>query len=352
MNLKSTYSTVGVMAGSSMDGLDVIHVSFNESGGNWDFSIENGETISYDPELYDKLKESSSQDLREQELLDLEFGNWIGVKVGDFIRKHQVKVDSLSVHGHTVIHQPQNNLSWQLGSGAEIAKKTGITTITNFRSTDISLGGQGAPLVPMGDFQLFGEYDACLNLGGIANVSLKESKTAWDITPCNQLLNFYANQLGKEFDENGDLSRQGNLNNSFIKQMGEIDFFRAQMPKSLPNNFINVELLRQLNPKDGLRTITEFIAQQTASDLSNTIINKPKILVSGGGAHNHFLVERLIHHLPNWEVIIPSKPIVDFKEAIVFAFLGVLRERKETNILASVTGASKDSCSGVIHFAK
>lgn len=352
MNLKTTYSAIGVMAGSSMDGLDVIHIGFQENKGSWSFSIGNGETIQYDPEVYIKLKESSQQHIKKQRLLDVEFGNWIGTAVSKFIRQYNIKADLLAVHGHTVIHQPHNKISWQLGSGAEIAGKTEVTTITDFRNQDISLGGQGAPLVPMGDFHLFEEYDACLNLGGIANVSLRELQTAWDITPCNQILNFYAKQLGKEFDENGQLAREGDLYSDFIQQMEKISFFQTPAPKSLPNNFISVEVLKQLNPKDGLRTISEFIAKQTAEDLRNTYSKEQKILVTGGGAHNDFLIERLKHHLSNWEVIVPSKLLIDFKEAIVFAFLGVLRMRNERNVLASVTGASKDTSSGVIHFTK
>lgn len=350
--MKIGFSALGIMAGSSMDGLDIVHVELCQKDDRWTYTIGEGETIQYDPSIYYKLKKSASKVKSEQELLDLEFGDWIGEKAIKFIQKHNLNLDFISVHGHTVIHEPENNISWQLGAGNEIAKKNGITTITDFRSKDISLGGQGAPLVPIGDFKLFNEYDACLNLGGIANISLKESQTAWDITPCNQVLNYYANQLGRPFDENGELARQGKVDQEFLNQIQRNDFFKSPPPKSLPNQFLGDELLNQILPQNGLRSMTEFIAMQIASDLSKVIIRNSKMLITGGGAHNDFLIERIKYYLPNWQTSIPTKDLIDFKEAIVFAFLGALRLSDEINVLSSVTGATKDSSSGVIHFAK
>jgi anhydro-N-acetylmuramic acid kinase len=350
--MKSNYSTIGVMAGSSMDGLDIAQVVFCNDGSHWSFSLEQSRTIPYSDELLQMLASSPEMPKKEQEYVDFKFGEWIAAEVNRFIDSNKLSISSLSVHGHTVIHDPKKKISWQLGSGRVIAEKTGINTVTDFRSADVLLGGQGAPLVPLGDFILFNEYDACLNLGGIANVSLRSSKTAWDITPCNQVLNFYANQLGKEYDEDGIESRNGALDRAFIMEVQSNSFFNEAPPKSLANKYLSSKILNSVSPKNGLRSMTEFIAEQIASDLASVNTASPKILITGGGAHNSFLIDRIKFHLSKWEVIIPSKSIIDFKEAIVFAFLGVLKMRSEINTLASVTGASKDSSSGMIHFAK
>lgn len=350
--MKSTYNVIGVMAGSSMDGLDISHIRFNNDGFKWDFNFVCGETIAYPSDIYAGLKNSSALDKVRLKTIDTHFGEWIGKEIERFIEENNLTINLIAVHGHTVVHEPLNSISWQLGRGDVISKQTGITTITDFRTKDILLGGQGAPLVPMGDFELFSEYDACLNLGGIANISIKSTKTAWDITPCNQLLNFYAKKLDKEYDRNGELSRHGRLDQNFLKKLNEKEFFSKKPPKSLPNQFVEKRILELFDPQDGLRSATEFIAQQIAIDTINMKLDAPKMLVTGGGAHNAFLVERIKHHLSDWDITTPSKQIIDFKEAIVFGFLGALKLENKINVLASVTGAAKDSSSGVIHFAK
>ena len=346
--VNQTYDVIGAMAGSSMDGLDLAHVTFQRlsRGEEWGFSINSSDTIGYPNQIHEALNQSLSLERPKQEVLDLQFGEWIGEQIVEFIDTNQ-KVDLLGVHGHTLIHQPERGVSWQLGDGHKIAQITGIPTITDFRTKDATLGGQGAPLVPLGDFLLFKEYDACLNLGGIANISIKEIQMAWDICPCNQVLNYFASKLDQPFDLGGQLARTGELDHAFLKELSDIPFFHQKPPKSLPNKYLNEELLNSIEPKDGLRTYAHFIADQVMENLSETTVKN--VLITGGGALNDFLVESIQSKVPNIHVVKPEPEIINFKEALIFAFLALKRSLNEINVLASVTGASKDSSSGVIH---
>ncbi len=334
------------MAGSSMDGLDLAHVTFSQEQDEWTFEVEKATTFPYDPALFERLKTSPSIDLKKQQELDVDFGLWIAERINEF-KSGINKVDLLGIHGHTVIHKPEDGISWQLGDGRIITKKTNILAVTDFRSLDVKLGGEGAPLVPLGDFLLFQEYDACLNLGGIANISLKKNQTAWDICPCNQVLNFFAEKLGKPFDEGGALARSGKIDQDFYSELSKLPYFSQSPPKSLPNNFISKEILDTINPLDGLKTYSQIIAEQISLNLR--AVDPGKILITGGGALNHFLVDSIKECLKDWEVIIPEKDLILFKESLVFAFLALKKFRNEINTLSSVTGASKDSSSGVIH---
>ena len=345
MQVKTKYIVLGAMAGSSMDGIDLSLVEFENQGG-WQFKVVSCNTIPYEKDLYERLSYAKTKSRQVQEALHAEFGDWIGITIKDFL--DGMVPDLLAVHGHTLIHAPEEGISWQLGDGQRIASRTGVPTITEFRSQDVSIGGQGAPLVPLGDFELFRSYDACLNLGGIANVSVLESKTAWDICPCNQVLNFYSNKIGRPFDSEGAVAQSGQLDASFISELEEILFFKMQAPKSLPNDFLPNALLEKVDPIIGLRSYTEFIALQLAKDLRQA--TPGRLLVTGGGAFNEFMVSRIKDLLAGWEVVIPNDQIISFKEALIFAFLGLKRLRGEINVLGSVTGATADSCSGLIHF--
>lgn len=334
------------MAGSSMDGLDLAHVLFTKSDSGWDYELGKCETLAFPEEVFVQLKESQHQPISIQKSLDIEFGKWIAQSIDNF-KIDLNQIDLLGVHGHTVIHKPKECISWQLGDGATIAKEVGITTVTDFRSLDIEMGGQGAPLVPYGDFNLFDEYDACLNLGGIANISIQENQSAWDICPCNQVLNFFAEKLGNPFDKNGDFAKSGSLDSAFYKKLSDDSFFSMLPPKSLPNNYLSNELLDTIEPKKGLYTYCQFIADQIYNSISDG--KGTSLLVTGGGAFNDFLTQEIRNRLPNWTVCIPNSDLVEFKESLVFAFLALKRFRNEINTLASVTGASKDTSSGVIH---
>ena len=346
--MKKEYQVVGGMAGSSMDGLDLAHITFINEHQEWNFEVTKCQTIAYSDELFKKLEHAASNEINKQKELDIEFGNWIAAKVKKF--NGQNDIDLLAIHGHTVLHKPEEGISWQLGSGEKIARETGIISVTNFRDEDVKYGGQGAPLVPFGDFILFDEYDACLNLGGISNVSIKELRIAGDICPCNQVLNFYANKLGHDFDEDGGLAMKGQLDLSFIDKLKSVPYFKKPFPKSLPNKFLPEDLLDSIEPINGLRTYTEFIASEVARSLTDT--KKGKLLISGGGAYNSTLVESIAKKLPYWDIHIPPKNIISFKEAIIFGFLGLKKFLGEVNVLSTVTGASMDTSSGVIHLPK
>ena len=344
--MKKSYLALGVMAGSSMDGLDIALTNFTKVNGRWNFDCLQAITLDYDLEVKQALKKSPDLSLEEKKALDDWFGKWIGNKIRNFIHEQKKNIQLVSVHGHTVIHSPKNKISWQLGNGQTIANTLNITTVSDFRTQDILQGGQGAPLVPYGDFNLFSEYDACLNLGGIANISFKKQKNAWDICPCNQLLNFYANQLGLDYDEGGRKAKQGKIDDAFLMALESNEYFDKPSPKSLANDLFPLQLLRTVPPKDGLHTSIMFIARQIAKNIPVSLYN---ILVTGGGVFNTFLVSEIDKLLPNTKMIIPDDMIISFKEAIIFAFLGILRLHKEINVLATVTGADKDTSSGKIY---
>lgn len=333
-----------------MDGLDLILARFQMSGDDWVFDIDKSKTVEYGESIFDLLSNSNKQSKKNLKNADLVFGEWIGEAINAFTTSYQIDLNA--IHGHTAIHSPKQNISLQLGNGSIIAEITNNPTVTEFRSLDVSLGGEGAPLVPFGDFQLFSDYDVCLNLGGIANLSIRDSRSAWDICPCNQVLNYYSNKLGMPFDSGGAIAKRGKLNRDFLEQIKAIDYFTKIPPKSLPNQFIPATTLDMVKPEEGLRSYTELIASQISYDLKASGIKAGKMLVTGGGAFNSFLISEIRNHLPQWEVVVPDDVLVNYKEALIFAFLGLKRSLNEINVLRSVTGGSKDTSSGVIHLPK
>ena len=329
-----------------MDGLDVAEISFSR-GIKWSFDILRSKTYTYHSSIHDLLSEASGEDNATQRKIDQLFGKWIGKQILDFGVEDS---DLIAVHGHTVIHDPENGVSWQLGSGEAISQVTKKVVVTDFRTRDVQLGGQGAPLAPIGDFYLFDEYDGCLNLGGIANVSIREKRIAWDICPCNQVLNFFSKKLGLDFDRNGEQARTGKFDAEWEQKLKKNPFFQKPPPKSLPNQFLGEKILEEVDSTTGLRSYSEFIVNQIIKDVSPWLHKNDKILVTGGGAYNSYLIEKL--NESNFEFLVPSPQLVEFKEAIIFGFLGVLKIRNETNVLASVTGSISDSSSGTIHYPK
>jgi anhydro-N-acetylmuramic acid kinase len=265
------------------------------------------------------------------------------------------KIDLISSHGHTIFHQPQNKFTFQLGDGNALHASTNLPVAFDFRSLDVTLGGQGAPLVPIGDQLLFHNYDACLNLGGIANVSMqvKKQRIAYDICYCNMALNLLSSKTGKEFDENGKLASLGTLNKKLLSDLTKVySAIRSKRP-SLAREGFEREILSliendSVSLSDRLRTVCESVANEIALAIPVSK-KKLKLLATGGGAHNHFLIKLIQEKLSaKAEVVVPNKTIVDFKEALIFAFLGVLKLRGEINVLKSVTGASRDSSSGIL----
>ncbi|HDR50634.1 MAG TPA: anhydro-N-acetylmuramic acid kinase [Mariniphaga anaerophila] len=342
---------VGAMSGTSLDGLDLAAVEFRRNENRWNFSIVAAETVKYAAEWEEKLR--TAPELPGEKLIELHniYGQFTGQKINRFVKNHQLKPDLIASHGHTVFHQPEKGFTFQAGNGACIAAETGITTVADFRTADVTLGGQGAPLVPVGDRLLFPEYESCLNLGGFANISFEKNgkRIAFDICPVNFILNDLARRLGKPFDENGELGRKGTIDNQLLEKLNRLDFYNQLAPKSLgkewmDKHFFPVIRESNLSVQEKLRTAYEHIALQIAKATPAT----GKMLVTGGGAFNSFLMERFRQHL-KCEIVIPPPEIINFKEALVFAFLGLLRFLGEINCYASVTGAKRDSSAGVIY---
>jgi anhydro-N-acetylmuramic acid kinase len=349
---KVKYKLIGLMSGTSLDGLDIAFCTFSFSAGKWDFSIDAAETIPYSVQWKSRLASIHNASALDLALTHVDYGHLLGKLSRKFIRKHKVEPDFISSHGHTIFHQPSMGLTLQIGHGAAIAAETGIPVISDFRAMDVALGGQGAPLVPIGDMLLFSGYDLCLNLGGIANISFTEKgkRLAYDICPVNQVLNRLAAELKMEYDKDGKLACSGKVNESLLKKLNSLPFFIQKPPKSLGREWISDVVFPLLSGfsipvKDKLSTFCEHIAMQIA--LSTAKKPEGRMLVTGGGALNKFLVNRIKDHVKH-RIVIPDPVIINFKEALVFAFLGVLRYREETNCLSSVTGASHDNTGGMI----
>jgi anhydro-N-acetylmuramic acid kinase len=343
------------MSGTSLDGLDMALCRFAKTPERWAYEVIAAATHPYPDALRDRLACATGLSASEFVRLDAELAAAMAAAVRPFIAGQTVRPDFIASHGHTVFHQPALGITSQIGSGAIIASHTGITTVCDFRTRDVALGGQGAPLVPVGDELLFGHYDACLNLGGFSNISFRRDgrRVAFDVSPCNMALNCLAADLNLPFDRDGDAARSGNLDPALLRSLNALDFYRRSGAKSLGKEWFDAVFLPRLDASsasvaDKLRTLTEHIAIQLASAAREAAGST--MLVTGGGARNIFLIERLRAHA-NLAVVIPDAQTVDFKEAIIFAFLGVLRMRGETNCLRDVTGASADSCGGAVYLA-
>lgn len=352
--LKENYNVVGVMSGTSLDGIDLAHIIFTLENGKWRFNIFETQTVAYNAKWHDLLKTAVGFTNEQLEKLNHNYTELLAKVILDFIEKHQLKnLDAVCSHGHTILHQPQNGFTLQIGNLSSIGHITKQTVVCDFRVQDVKLGGQGAPLVPIGDRILFSEYNYCLNLGGFSNVSFEQDgkRIAFDISAVNTVLNFYANQLGMAYDDKGAVSKSGNINEDLLEQLNLLNFYQKPFPKSLGFEYVKETLLPTIEQfkiptQDKMRTFTEHIAIQIASALP---VKFGKLLITGGGAYNDFLIERIQFYLPEIEIVIPALKILEFKEALIFALLGVLKLRNEVNVLSSVTGAQKDHSSGIIY---
>ena len=345
------------MSGTSLDGLDMAFCEFSEWQGKWSFEIIASETISYTDQWREDLKKAFHLNREKLKALDLHLGNYIGHEVNAFLSRYSLKPDFISSHGHTVFHEPHKGVTIQIGDKEAIHAVTGFPVINDFRSRDVSLGGQGAPLVPVGDKLLFSSYTYCLNLGGIANISFDHEgeRVAFDIAPANMALNYLAEQTGLTFDRDGELSRSGRINKALLEELQKIPFYQKPFPKSLGYEDFRewwLPLLTNENipVRDRLSTYVEHLAEMIRFSLpENPSGEGQRMLITGGGAYHRFLIEVIRSKLSSVVVDIPDPVIIDFKEAIIFAFLGVLRFRNEVNCLASVTGANRDNMGGKMY---
>ncbi|MDR1761285.1 MAG: anhydro-N-acetylmuramic acid kinase [Bacteroidales bacterium] len=338
---------IGTMSGTSLDGLDVCAVEFNDTT----FHIHAAETFEFSTAWRSRLNEAFSLSGIELQQLNVDYGIYCGECINMFVAKYKLNVAYIASHGQTIFHTPHTGLTLQIGSGAHIAAITGISTICDFRSLDVAMGGQGAPLVPIGDQFLFGNYHYCLNIGGFANVSMQHDgrRIAWDICAANIVLNDYAQKYGCAYDDNGNLGRKGNCNQQLLNSLNQLAFYAQAAPKSLGREWVEREIMPLLQASncsdfDSMRTYYEHCGYQ----IGNTLRNKnTQTLCSGGGVCNSLLME-IIQHYAESKLIIPTLEIIHFKEALIFAYLGYLRVQHKPNCLASVTGAAKNVCGGVI----
>ncbi len=346
------YKVLGVMSGTSLDGVDIALVQFSKES-NWDFQILMAETIPYSPEWKKKLNDGLKSTYQELEQLDEDYTGYLATIISVFIKKHKVEeLDAVCSHGHTIKHEPENGFTLQIGNLPQLAQLIGTTVICDFRVQDVALEGQGAPLVPVGDELLFSEYNYCLNLGGFANISTKQEgeRIAYDICAVNTVLNYYAEKLGFEFDKGGEIARSGSLNQELLHQLEQLPFYSQTPPKSLGIEWVNKNVIPILkNYEENIPSILHTYCHHCASEIAKNIENNvdAKMLVTGGGVFNTFLME-LIQQKMETKIHIPSSETINFKEAVIFGFLGVLKLREEINVLSSVTGATHDHCAGLV----
>ena len=349
------FVVLGLMSGTSLDGVDLALCRFTESAGAMQHHLIGAETIAYPRYMKEKLDDAINISAEGLQAIDQELGVFYAQQIIGFLERHHPSPMLIASHGHTMRHQPDKGVTMQIGNGTMIAKKTGITVINDFRIQDVFKGGQGAPLVPVGDRDLFGDFSYCLNLGGIANVSFDDRgiRIACDISPCNMALNTVTSWIGIEYDRNGALATQGEVHTGLLDRLNGLAYYHLPAPKSLGKEWFLRTFLPEIRQteitiEDLLRTVNEHIAGQVAAFINANHSDGSRVLVTGGGVHNRFLVSR-IRNKCQADLFIPDKKLIDFKEAIVFAYLGLLRHLEKTNVLASVTGADSDTSAGIIH---
>ena len=350
---KSEYIVLGIMSGTSLDGVDMALTKFVFSN-QWKYEILIAETIPYPKYWINKLSHLTLLNQKDLNILDQSYTGYLAEVANDFIQKYSIQhIDFISSHGHTAKHQPSQKITFQIGNLKHLASLTQQLVVCDFRKQDVALNGQGAPLVPIGDRLLFSDYDFCLNLGGFANISFERNKkrVAYDICPVNIVLNHYVSNIGKDFDDRGFIASTGSVNLDLLNKLNGLEFYQEDYPKSLglewvKSNVFNLIDAYDLELQDVLRTFVHHIAYQISKEINKK--TNANILITGGGVHNEFLIEE-IRKRTNNVIVIPDNLVIDFKEALIFGFLGILRIRGENNCLSSVTGAIKDHCSGIIH---
>jgi anhydro-N-acetylmuramic acid kinase len=358
------YRAIGLMSGSSLDGLDIAFAEFQEQGGDWRYEIVHADCIPYPNHWAEKLKNAVNLPALDYQLLHSAYGHYIGEQVNQFIAHNNLhyQIGLVASHGHTTFHMPSQKMTGQLGDGAAIAAVTQLPVVTDLRAMDIAFGGQGAPIVPIGEKLLLKNHEYFLNLGGIANISHNDGTNyiAFDVCPANRVLNLIVKEIGKEFDDRGQLAESGKVNQELLQQLNGLEYYRQPFPKSLANDF-GTELVYPmikragLTVEDSLRTVVEHILDQIGNAVGSIRKKKNgtgggKLLVTGGGAFNTFLVSRLKETLERLriELVVPEERLINYKEALIMAFIGILRWRQEYNVLSSVTGARRDSIGGAL----
>lgn len=347
--LKKT-KIIGLMSGTSLDGIDISLCEFSFNGRKYEYQILHAETFPIEFSLKEEIESVFKGSAMQLAALNAKLGHVFGRAVADFCIKYNCSAEFVASHGQTIFHKPEEGFTCQIGDGAALAAECGIPVICDFRTSDVAHGGQGAPLVPVGDALLFSEYDYCLNLGGFANISYEENgkRLAFDVCASNMVLNSLANLTGSDFDDEGKIAACGNIDDTLLNNLNSLDYYSQQAPKSLGREWVESNILPllqvKISPENLLRTYTEHIAKQIAK----YVTPEKKLLITGGGAFNKFLIGR-IAYLSKSEIVIPDEVTIKFKEALIFAFLGFLRIHDIPNSLSSVTGAKKDCTGGAVY---
>jgi anhydro-N-acetylmuramic acid kinase len=354
------YNVIGVTSGNSLDGLDLVFAVLTEVRGKWTVEIRAAERKPYTMEWTEKLAGAVNLPARDYLLLHSEYGHYTGYAVKQFIADHQLdhQVHFISSHGHTTFHMPSQKMTAQLGEGASIAAVTELPVISDLRAMDVALGGKGAPLEPIAEQLLFPDYNYRLNLGGNATISavVNGSFVAFDICPCNYILDAVAQTLGKTYDEDGKLAAGGVTDNALLESLNGLAYYAQTYPKTLASKFGTGTVLpmiqgQQLSTQGKLNTYTQHITKQIALSIAPLQDgSEQKLLLTGGGAFNSYLVACIREQLQpyNIEIIIANTQTITFRSALMTALLGALRWRQEPNALVSVTGAEKDSVGGAL----
>lgn len=351
------YSVLGMMSGTSLDGLDIAHCTIWYDQ-QWKFTINNATTISYSKDWKARLKDAIHLSGEDHQLLHLTYGEWLGKQAKQFIDQENISVDFIASHGHTSHHKPEEGFTFQLGDGQRLTNVSGQKVVCDFRTYDVKLGGQGAPLVPIGDKLFFSDYDFCLNLGGISNISFEmdNKRIAYDIGMANMPLNYITAKIGMEYDQDGQMARSGKIVPKLMEQLNALEYYKLPYPKSTGYEWFVAKIIPLIDGsnaiiEDLLHTMIHHNCGQIALEVKKQNNAKQnKMLVCGGGALNSFFVETIKTKLQGYcDVIIPEKRLINFKEALVFSLMGVLKAEGKTNVLSSVTGARSDSSSGTMY---
>ena len=344
-------NVIGLMSGTSLDGLDLCCVTFKYDDGKWEYQIVKAEDEPYPDDIKQKLASAQNMSAEEYALFHSDYGIYLGQRIKAFIDRNGLEPDLIASHGHTIFHQPAIRFTAQIGSGAGIAAETEVDCVCDFRTTDVALFGQGAPLVPIGDRTLFADYDYCLNMGGFSNISFNEGdvRSAYDISPVNYVMNHYTRTIGLDYDKDGEMARSGKVCEELLDRLNNLEFYSMKGPKSLGREWVENEVIPlidsyDLSIEDKLCTFCEHVAVQIGSHIKGG-----KVLLTGGGALNKYLVERMSARAPQCEYVVPDKLTINFKEALIFAFLGMLYICDMPNCLSSVTGAKFNCVGGALY---
>ncbi len=362
-----TRIALGLMSGSSLDGLDIASCRFELQGDrivHW--QLLEGETVPFPASWQVHLRRLPEADARTLAHAHAALGRWMGEAVNGFLARYpHLRPDCIASHGHTIFHFPAEGFTTQIGDGAAVASVTGYTTVSDFRGTDVALGGQGAPLAPIADRLLFPQYELMLNLGGIANITcnIEGRYIAFDIGGANQILNALTQSIGLPYDDGGRMAASGRLIEPLMEAMDRLPYFQAAPPKSLGNDWVQAHqteayIAWPASVEDRLHTACVQLARQTALALArimeseNWRLPQYRILATGGGAFNTFLTNCIVEACNTVAPVslqVPEPGIIAFKEAVLMALMGVLRMAGLPNCMASVTGASRDAVGGAVY---